>query len=76
MPGRDTLAGFVAWCGKNITGDEEDQAQTFLDREVAAKIERASPVMLPGVTRNYPAPQRLVTEDCIRPTGWANLLHA
>ena len=25
MPGRDKLSEFVAWCGKNITGDEIPQ---------------------------------------------------
>jgi hypothetical protein len=32
MPSRDKLSEFVAWCGKNITGDEKGQAQIFLDR--------------------------------------------
>ncbi len=32
MPSKDKLAEFVAWCGKNITGDEKGQAQIFLDR--------------------------------------------
>ena len=28
MPSREKLAEFVAWCGKNVTGDETGQAQT------------------------------------------------
>jgi hypothetical protein len=32
MPGREKLAEFIAWCQKNITGDEKGQAQIFLDR--------------------------------------------
>ena len=32
MPSRDKLSEFVAWCDKNITGDEKGQAQIFLDR--------------------------------------------
>jgi len=32
MPSKDKLAEFVAWCGKNVTGDEKGQAQIFLDR--------------------------------------------
>ncbi|MCU0784278.1 MAG: class I SAM-dependent DNA methyltransferase [Verrucomicrobia bacterium] len=32
MPNRDKLAEFVAWCDKNVTGDEKGQAQIFLDR--------------------------------------------
>ena len=32
MPDGTKLAEFVAWCGKNITGDEKGQAQIFLDR--------------------------------------------
>jgi hypothetical protein len=32
MPDGIKLAEFVAWCQKNITGDEKGQAQIFLDR--------------------------------------------
>ncbi len=32
MPDGTKLAEFVAWCRKNITGDEKGQAQIFLDR--------------------------------------------
>jgi hypothetical protein len=28
----ERLAEFVAWAGKNVTGDEKGQAQIFLDR--------------------------------------------
>jgi hypothetical protein len=31
MPSKDRLVEFVAWCGKNITGDEKSEAQIFLD---------------------------------------------
>ena len=34
MSSRDKLDEFTAWCGKNISGDEKGQAQTFLDRYV------------------------------------------
>jgi hypothetical protein len=40
-----------------------------LDQEVAAKIEKGEPVTAPGVPKNYPDAKKLVTEDCIRPTG-------
>ena len=32
MPSKDILAEFIAWCGRNITGDGKGQAQIFLDR--------------------------------------------
>ena len=32
MPDGTKLAEFIAWCRKNITGDEKGQAQIFLDR--------------------------------------------
>ena len=32
MPSAEKLAEFVAWCQKNVTGDEKGQAQIFLDR--------------------------------------------
>ena len=32
MPDGTQLAEFIAWCQKNITGDEKGQAQIFLDR--------------------------------------------
>jgi len=38
-----------------------------LNHEVAAKIEKSSPVTAPGVPKNYPAAKKLVTEDCIKP---------
>ena len=38
-----------------------------LNQEVAAKIEKGSPVTAPGVPQNYPDAKKLVTEDCIRP---------
>ena len=38
-----------------------------LNQEVAAKIERAELVMPPGVPKNYPDAEKLVTEDCIKP---------
>jgi hypothetical protein len=39
-----------------------------LNQQVAAKIERGEPVTAPGIPPGYPDPQRLVTQDCIRPT--------
>ena len=33
----------------------------------AAKIERHEPVTAPGLPPSFPEPQKLVTEDCIRP---------
>jgi hypothetical protein len=38
-----------------------------LNLEVAAKIEKGEPVTAPGIPKNYPNPQKLVTEDCIQP---------
>ena len=40
-----------------------------LNQQVAAKIERGEPVTAPGVPKNYPDAKKLVTEDCIKPTG-------
>ena len=37
-----------------------------LNQEVAANIERGSPVTAPGVPKNYPDAKKLVTEDCIK----------
>ena len=38
-----------------------------LNQEVAAKIEKGEAVAAPGVPRNYPDRNKLVTEDCIVP---------
>jgi hypothetical protein len=37
-----------------------------LNQQVAAKIEKGSPVTAPGVPKNHPAAKKLVTDDCIR----------
>ncbi len=37
------------------------------NQEVAAKLEKGLPVTAPGVPKDYPNAQGLVTEDCIRP---------
>ena len=43
-------------------------AQLFaLNQDVAAKIEKGSPVTAPGVPKDYPDAKKLVTEDCIKP---------
>ena len=36
MPSREKLSEFVAWCQKNITGDEKSHSQIFLDRLLQA----------------------------------------
>jgi hypothetical protein len=38
-----------------------------LNQEVAAKIEKGSPITAPGVPKHYPDAQKLVTGDCIKP---------
>lgn len=38
-----------------------------LNLEVAARIERGEEVTAPGVPKSYKDPEKLVTEDCIRP---------
>jgi hypothetical protein len=38
-----------------------------LNLEVASQIGRGEPVTAPGVPRDYPEPDRLLTEDCIQP---------
>ncbi|HEU0039831.1 MAG TPA: hypothetical protein VFR76_11205 [Verrucomicrobiae bacterium] len=38
-----------------------------LNQDVAAKIEKGSPVTAPGVPMNYPDARNLVTTDCIQP---------
>ena len=53
----------------NGGGISVDKAQLLaLNLEVAANIEKGSPVTAPGVPNNYPDAKKLVTEDCIRPT--------
>jgi len=39
MPSRDKLVEFTAWCAQHVTGDEQGDAQLFLDR-LAAKAAR------------------------------------
>jgi hypothetical protein len=41
-----------------------------LNQAVAAKIEKGEAVVSPGVPKNYPDAKKLVTEDCINPTGY------
>jgi hypothetical protein len=38
-----------------------------LNQQVAAMIAKGELVIAPGVPKIYPDPQRLVTEDCIKP---------
>ena len=38
-----------------------------LNHTVAHRITRDEPVTSPGIPPNYPHPESLVTEDCIRP---------
>jgi hypothetical protein len=40
-----------------------------LNLEVAARIEKGEAVVAPGVPKHYRDPEKLVTEDCIRPDG-------
>jgi SAM-dependent methyltransferase len=40
-----------------------------LNLAVAERIERGEPVTAPGIPPGYPAPEKLVTEDCIKPSG-------
>lgn len=40
-----------------------------LNPHVAAKIERGEPVTAPGVPSGYPHPEKLETEDCIKPVA-------
>ncbi len=40
-----------------------------LNQQVAAKIEKGEPVMPPGMLKNYPDPNKLVTGDCIKPNA-------
>jgi hypothetical protein len=37
-----------------------------LNQQVAANIEKGSPVTAPGIPKNYPDPKKLVTEDCVK----------
>jgi hypothetical protein len=39
-----------------------------LNEQVASRIQEGEPVTGPGVPKNYPEPQKLVTSDCIQPT--------
>jgi hypothetical protein len=38
-----------------------------LNQQVAAKLERAEPVTAPGIPADFPNPETLLSEDCIRP---------
>jgi hypothetical protein len=40
-----------------------------LNQDVTAKIERGEPATAPGVPKNYPDAQALVTKDCIQPAS-------
>jgi hypothetical protein len=40
-----------------------------LNQEVAAKIEKGESVTAPGIPPGYPDPQKLVTEDRIKPAS-------
>jgi hypothetical protein len=39
-----------------------------LNREVARRIEKSENVTAPGIPPDFPTPERLITDDCIRPT--------
>jgi hypothetical protein len=47
----------------------------LLNQKVASRIEKGEPVTAPGVPKNYPDPQKLVTDDCIRPPDEARKGH-
>ena len=53
-------------CGFSVKKDLLAQLLA-LNQQVTAKIEKGEPVMPPGVPKNYPDAQKLVTADCIRP---------
>ena len=36
--------------------------------DLAPKIERGEPVTAPGIPPDFPEPEKLVTEDCIKPS--------
>jgi len=42
-----------------------------LNKEVSARIERKEPVVSPGIPANYPKPENLISDDCIRPAPGA-----
>ncbi len=48
---------------------KEDLLQQLLDLnlEVAARIDRGEPVTAPGIPPDFPNPESLITDDCIRP---------
>ena len=50
-------------------GAKKDLLKQLLDLnlEVAARIDRGEPVTAPGVPPDYPEPEKLITDDCIRP---------
>jgi hypothetical protein len=52
-----------------FSAKEDSLAQLLaLNQDVAAKTEKCETVVSPGVPKNYPDPQKLVMEDCIRPS--------
>ncbi len=59
---------FAASAAYGFSAKKDLLAQLLaLNQQVAASIENGSPVTAPGVPKDYPEPQKLVTEDCIRP---------
>jgi hypothetical protein len=73
-PGRESAEGRPRRAGRRrprpygFSAKKDLLAQLLaLNFEVAANIEKGSPVTAPGVPKNYPDAQKLVTEDCIRP---------
>jgi hypothetical protein len=38
-----------------------------LNQAVAQRIEKGEPVTAPGIPANFPTPETLISDDCIRP---------
>ena len=74
LPGKNPLkdahaapgAAVLAAYGFSPKGDLLAQLLE-LDLAVAARLDHDQPVTAPGLSPSFPDPERLITDDCIRP---------
>ena len=62
MPSLENLSEFTAWCFRHITGDEEGQAQIFLDWRFQAFVQTGSLDDAGLAAYGFSAKQNLLTE--------------
>jgi len=44
-----------------------------LNQSVAQRLEKGEPVTPPGIPANFPDPETLISDDCIRPPALSGL---